>query len=335
MQTEKFDVVVYHRNCLDGFAALLVAYIGGVLQPGNKLWFHACGADEGQPPRLTSQKSVLILDVHMNLGFVEAALRQAKRVVMVDHHHNRDHNELIRLANSSDGKFTYTFDKSECAASLTWKWLFPGKALPRFFEFIKDNDLATWSKPDTQLFVFGLEAKYNTHKGLTREATYEKLEQWKQVMSSDETIDKLIKIGRPIKAFQNNMLEKMEINSETVEISGPGGRKVRVVLSNAGVYVARKLSVRLVKKFKDTADIAIVWYVNVSKKMIECVVRSNEMDISWLLHMYGAAGHQRAGTFNYPALQIYEWLVQHENNMKKQLGGGGDIACEGHECGAC
>jgi nanoRNase/pAp phosphatase (c-di-AMP/oligoRNAs hydrolase) len=34
--------------------------------------------------------------------------------------------------------------------------------------------------------------------------------------------------------------------------------------------------------------------------------------------MYGGGGHPKAGTFNYKARDIYQWMADHELKMKNQ-----------------
>lgn len=316
-----FDVVIYHRNCLDGFASLLVAFAGNVLVPGDKIWFHASGADErNSPPHLSPHKNVLILDVNMNYNTVKKLVDSVALVYMVDHHTNKDHDKLMDLAKKASDKFRYIYDTKESAATLVWNWLSPdrfnGKPPNRFLNFIKDNDLGVWENTDTQNFILGLEVKYNTQHGLSREKTYEKLEKWKTLMSDEDKIDRLIKLGKKVKLYQNLILSRMEINTEIVEITNPNlNKKVKMVVTNGCVYLAKKMAVRLAKKFRDEVALALVWYYNVSTNMIQCVVRSDTQNVLWLLQLYGGGGHPRAGTFSFKSRDLYEWLSIHERKI--------------------
>lgn len=316
-----FDIVIYHRNCLDGFVSLLIAYIGNVLQEGNKLWFHASGADQGEAPHVNPSKNVLILDVNMNYLFVKNIVDRANKVTMIDHHPKKDHEQILRLQKELPGKFLYIYDPEECAATLTWKWIFPNKKIPRMLEYIKDSDLGLWQNKETQSFVLGLELRYNTQHGLNREATYSKLDKWKQLIVGDECdkkVDRLLRLGKKLKDFQNLILQRMEINAEIVEITNPKTMSpVKVVVSNGCVYIGKKLPVRLAQKFRDRASLAIVWYYHVTSGMIECVCRSDQNDILWLVEMYGGSGHPKAATFRYKSRDIYQWMADHEERVRQ------------------
>lgn len=320
MEKPIFDIVIYHRNCLDGFMSLLVAYLGKVLKEGDKLWFHASGADEGNAPHVNKSKNVLMLDVNMKYSFVKNIVDNANIVYMVDHHSNKDHDLLLKLQRELPGKFVYMYDEKESASTLTWKWLFPSQTTPRALKYIRDSDLGLWENKETQRFILGLEVRYNTHHGLGRDTTYAKLEKWKELLVGSESeakIDKLLKLGKKMKLFQNLILERMEINAEIVEITNPKTmRPMKVVVSNGCVYIGKKLPVRLAKKFRDKASCAIVWYYHVTSKKIQCVVRSDTENILWLIQMYGGGGHPKAGTFSYPARDIYKWMADHEDRVR-------------------
>lgn len=335
-----FDVALYHRNCLDGFTSLLVAYAAGILRQGNALWFHAAGADErSPPPHLNKTKNVLIMDVNMSYDLVKEIVTNTNITYMIDHHTNKDHQKLLNLQKEQPQKFVYMFDANNNAATIVWKWLSPksfgGKSPPRFLDFIRDNDMGLWVLPNTQAFILGLEVKYNIHYGLSREMTYKKLNKWKKLLDDEPKIDKLISLGEKLKKHQDLIMERLEINTEVVEMTNAKtNKKCKVAISNGCVYLAKKLAVRLAKKMRNEVDMAIVWYYNVSTSMIQCVVRSDTQDILWLPQMYGGGGHPSAGTFSYPAKHIYEWLTVHEKRVssKPAAAGGAGIKCCGFDC---
>lgn len=314
---ETFDYVIYHRNCLDGFSSLLVAYMGGLFD-SRRIWFHTIAPNDTRPPpHLSGTNRVLIMDVNMQASTVSAIVNNASKVLMVDHHPNKDHERIRRLEGP---KFTYIHDQSESACSLMWKRIvFPDRPMPRFLEFIKDNDRATWKLKDTQSFILGFESKFNVHLGLSRELTFKKLDLWKTVIEDDAMVDKLIRQGKIIRPFQTRVLEQSDTNFEIVELSRPGHTtKLRAIITNGCVYLAKKLAAHLARKNEDKADLAIVWYYNSSEQNIQCIVRTTGADILWLLEMYGAGGHHKAGTFFYNAKHIYQWLQEHETRVARR-----------------
>ena len=312
---QSFDYVIYHRNCMDGFSSLLVAFMGGWFDP-SRVWFHTIGPNEVQmPPHLKPTNRVLFMDLNMPASFVELLIKSSAHVTMVDHHTHKDYAKIKSLVGP---KFTYVHDPNECAASLMWKLVFPNKPLPRFLRYIKDSDRATWEIKETQLFILGLEAEFNQHLGLSREMTLKKLEMWRPVVHDEAAVDELIKLGQKIKPFQRKIMEGSEVNSEIVEVTKPGSGRVGIVVCNGCAYLASKLAMSLAKRYADRAELAIVWYYNVTTQTIQCVVRSDNKDVLWLLEMYGASGHKSAGTFFFRAKHIYEWIQEHENRIRKR-----------------
>lgn len=313
--SKTYDYVIYHRNCLDGFSSLVVAYAGGLFSP--KIWFNTISPNEDSVPNLTSDNRVLIMDLNLPFSVVKKIVDQSAYVMMVDHHKNKDQDKIKSLTGP---KFTYHFDQNECAASMMWKMCFPNQNLPRFLTYIRDSDLGSWAIKETQSFILGLESKYNVHYGLSREMTFKKLDIWKGLLTDNgSAIDELIRIGEAIHPYQRKILEGSESNSEIVEITNPKEtKKWNVVVTNGCAYLAKKLSVSLSKKYADRADLAIVWYYNVSSQNIQCIVRSEHKNILWLLEMYGAGGHANAGTFFYRAKHIYQWFQDHEQRSHKR-----------------
>lgn len=306
-----FDYIVYHRNCLDGFSSLLVAYAAGLFAP--KVWFNTIAPNEDNMPHITKDHRVLVMDLNLRFEVVQKLVDSAQHVFMVDHHPNKDQAKILGLVGP---KFSYTFDTNECASSIMWKLFFPNKPLPRMLVYIRDSDMGLWELDETQFFVLGLETKLNVHYGLSREMTFKKLDSWKPLLQDGPIINELMKIGEMIHPYQRKIMEGSETNAEIIEVSKPNdARKWSVVVSNGCAYLAKKLAVSLSKKYTDRADFAIVWYYNVSSQQIQCIVRSNQKSILWLLEMYGSGGHPNAGTFFYRAKHLYQWVQDHENRV--------------------
>ena len=74
------DCVIYHANCTDGFGS---AYSAWKLL-GNRAEYHACS--HGQKPPDVKGKTVAILDFSFNNKTTKKMIKDAKALIVIDHH---------------------------------------------------------------------------------------------------------------------------------------------------------------------------------------------------------------------------------------------------------
>lgn len=126
-------VVIYHKNCSDGFAAALAAW----LAYNEKAEFIASYHGDKAPD--VAGKNVVILDFSYPRQTLLDLKAEANNLIVLDHHESAK-DDLAGL------DFCH-FDMTKSGAVLAWEWFFPHKELPDLFAYVQDRDLWRWQLP--------------------------------------------------------------------------------------------------------------------------------------------------------------------------------------------
>ena len=134
-------ICLYHRNCLDGSAAAAVI---ALLEPTCEF----LPVQYGSPPPRVEGRNLFVVDFGFPIEQMRALRAQAREVVWIDHHASQ--------VATHQALGWGIIDTSECAASLTWRTLFPGKPEPPVIAYVRDKDLWKWELPASRAIAAGL-----------------------------------------------------------------------------------------------------------------------------------------------------------------------------------
>ncbi|MSR24639.1 MAG: hypothetical protein EXR96_06065 [Nitrospiraceae bacterium] len=129
------DVVLYHAECLDGFAAawaIWKKYPSATFTPVK----HGL-----PPPAELSGKKIVIVDFSYPRPTLEAMAKDAASLLVLDHHVTAE-KALAGLP------YTY-FDQKKSGAVLAWEWAHQQPA-PRLLLHVQDKDLWQWALPGSR-----------------------------------------------------------------------------------------------------------------------------------------------------------------------------------------
>ncbi|MDD5324027.1 MAG: DHHA1 domain-containing protein [Polaromonas sp.] len=146
-------LVIYHgRNCPDGFAAALAAW----LYYAGKAEFLAL--DHGditaleQLPVLDG-RAVYILDFSFSPELLRGVEARAAKLVLLDHHKSA----AEKLAGFACRRGVVHFDMAKSGARLAWEFFQPAVPLPDLVRFIEDRDIWVWRYPESAGFLAALD----------------------------------------------------------------------------------------------------------------------------------------------------------------------------------
>jgi hypothetical protein len=146
-------LVIYHgRNCPDGFAAALAAW----LYYDGKAEF--LGLDHGDTqsvddlPPLTG-RAVYILDFSFSPEILRAIEERAAKLVMLDHHKSA----AEKLTGFACRCGIVHFDMRKSGARLAWEFFHPEEAVPDLVRFVEDRDIWVWQYPESAGFLAALD----------------------------------------------------------------------------------------------------------------------------------------------------------------------------------
>lgn len=128
-------MIIYHRNCTDGFTAAWVAHraLGG----GD---LHA--AHYGEPPPDVRGRRVYIVDFSYPRVVLDQMVSDCDSLLVLDHHKTAE--EDLR------GHPHAVFDANESGASLTWRHFHPNEEPPALVRYVRDRDLWLWALPESR-----------------------------------------------------------------------------------------------------------------------------------------------------------------------------------------
>jgi oligoribonuclease NrnB/cAMP/cGMP phosphodiesterase (DHH superfamily) len=132
-------LVIYHKNCLDGFAA---AWCFHHLEADG---FEFYAASYNKPPPDVKGRFVYIVDFSYPRDVTEQMLETAAFIVILDHHESA----ITRLSDLEHSNLYKVLDKTKSGAMLAWDFCFWTQA-PKVLEHIQDRDLWLFKLPNTR-----------------------------------------------------------------------------------------------------------------------------------------------------------------------------------------
>jgi len=259
-------VIIYHRNCSDGFGAAWVAW----KKFGNQAEY-ITATHPSSPPKNLKGKEVYMLDFCYSAKEMQAVLREVLKLTVIDHH--------ISQKNAIKFSTNYVFNTSNSGAVLAWKYFFPGQKTPKLLLYIEDKDIWKWSLKGTQEYFAFLETHNFDFKV------------WDKLIKdfADTTKRKsFYGLGAAITSFNNQQIDALASSAESVIFDN---RKCLAV--NSPLFIS-EIGHILALKIK---GVGIVWCKKGNKLKIS--MRSNgKIDVAKIATKKGGGGHRSAASFS-------------------------------------
>ncbi|MFA5052525.1 MAG: DHHA1 domain-containing protein [Parcubacteria group bacterium] len=258
-------LVIYHKNCPDGFGAAWAAR----KKFGAKAEYLAA-AHPSSPPKDLKGREVYMVDYCYSEDKMKSVLKSAAKVVVLDHHVSQ--REAVKVSTE------YVFGETNSGAILAWKYFFPKKSAPKLLLHIQDNDTWKFALKGTREYLAYLDT-----------LPFD-LKTWDKLIKDFENPDKrkeFFNKGSSILSFSKQNIETLSSTAEWVKFAG---RKCLAV--NSPVFVS-EIGHVLATKAK---GIGIVWCKKGDKLKVS--LRSNgKVDVSRIALKYGGGGHKAAASF--------------------------------------
>lgn len=139
LKADAVDMVIYHRDCSDGFCAAWAAH----RKLGEKAVYLA--AKHGDTPPDVRGRRVAIFDFAWDLPTMLKLVFLAKQLVVIDHHKSAQDALLGKMP-----AHTTWFEMEQSAATMAWHYFFPTVAAPPFISFVQDRDLWRFSSEESR-----------------------------------------------------------------------------------------------------------------------------------------------------------------------------------------
>jgi len=263
------NLVIYHKNCNDGFGSALVAWL---VFKDNASYYAA--SHHTKPPDVTD-KNVYICDFSYSKDVLKDMISKSNSLVVIDHHISAQ-KELDEI----DEKYK-VFDMNHSGAVLTWKYFFSDKKIPLLLEYIEDRDLWNNQLDNTKECFFAL---CDMPK---------KFELWNKYLDDDK-IPELFEQGRII--YNHNMITLHHIiNSSYLSEESINNKSYKIAYINSNTLKSDIGNYLVTKKYED-ADFAAIYHYEGNDNKTHFSLRSREdrTDVSEIAKLFGGGGHKCA-----------------------------------------
>ena len=261
--------IIYHDNCMDGFASAYVAW-----RYFNSQNFAKDKKVEYIPMKFGSFKegaidkgdSVYIFDINFPNNILLDLYDKCESIILFDHHESHG-NDLLQL------HFT-NIDYDESGASLAWKYFYPDQPMPLLIQYVRNRDLWLWEmENDKEVTAYISSLPYN-------------FLEWAELEHRVSChIEECIEYGGIILNYQSNIVESLIKDAKFARVLG-----FEVPIVNAPLLQS-EIGAALLHRFPD-APFSVVFHVLPNGKR-KYSLRSlpNKMNVGLLAKEYGGGGH--------------------------------------------
>lgn len=307
------DIVIYHDNCMDGFAA----YMACLETWGNSSTIYI-PMNYGQkfPDHLDfTDKDILVVDFSWPLDpndFTERRWRNSRSLTFIDHHKSAQNHMSSGLFNilpplagmeasiainqrptsKSMNVFTW-FDMNQSGATMAYQWTHGvGRdVLPQLYLYIEDRDLWRFERLHTKHVHLYL--KSNDPLG---PATFQRI---KAQLDSAHP-DAIYEAGRNILRYQTSLINNIVRTASKVKI---GAHEIPYV--DCPYDLASDVANTLLKN-NPTSPFAAAIVHAYGGTTFSLRSADDRLDVSVIAERYGGGGHRNAAGFRYDPADIVQ-----------------------------
>lgn len=269
-------IIIYHGNCIDGFAAAWCFY----KEFGESFEYHP--GHYGEEPPDVSGRDVVLVDFSYKKPIIQDLLAYAKSITIIDHHKSA----IEDLKDFKHYRFFTEFDLEHSGAMLAWKHVFATREPPKLLKHIEDRDLWKFKLEHTREIIaalFSYEYSFDTYTKLMEQTD----------------LNNLIIEGRAIE--RKHWKDIKELLRSTKKYAVIGAHKVPV--ANMPYTMASDAANAMAKD-----DLFAACYTDVKDGRIFQLRSVGEFDVSKTAVYYKGGGHKNAAGFkvdyNHPLAKI-------------------------------
>ncbi len=278
-------LVLYHgRNCPDGFAAALAAW----LYYDGRAEF--VGLDHGDItsvddlPALAG-RAVYILDFSFAPAILRGIDERAAKLVMLDHHKSA----AEKLTGFACRCGVVHFDMDKCGARLAWEFFHPAAPLPDLVRYIEDRDIWVWRHPESPGFLAALDMEPFDFARWAAIAAF----------SADE-VGVFMARGQAMDEKFSKLAAGIAFDAQPVVFNGQQG----LMVNAPGVFHSQVGDILS----KQSGTFALMWSAG-KGGVIKAGLRSQRgFDCIALAESMGGGGHAQACGFKMPTARLPELL---------------------------
>ena len=288
-------LIIYHADCVDGFAA---AWAASCAFPADR-YVELCPAVYREPPPDVTGREVYVVDFSYPREVLVEMHARAKYLLVVDHHKT--------AAADLEGLPFCVFDMARSGAGLAWDVLAaPTRgARPWLIDYVEDRDLWRWALPESRAVNAYLGSIPHTLEAFER--------------TSADSLVEVALLGHAVLLAQARYIDRtvacarvrsMEVCANTPGARGDGFFYVDVPVVNAGPWLVSEV-LELLKQRHPEAPFVAAWYER-SDGTVYYSLRSDGAgaDVGEIARsIYAGGGHRNAAGFDEGSRVDFDPLV--------------------------
>jgi nanoRNase/pAp phosphatase (c-di-AMP/oligoRNAs hydrolase) len=271
MEELKEIVIIYHKNCQDGFAAAWAAW----KKFGDSASYIPASYGDELPEGIEGREVYVVdfsysTDSGRKLPTLES---KAKKLVVIDHHKGAE--TAVQAVKE------HVFDLSRSGAYLSWQYFHPGEKMPTFLEYIDEGDRYSFTLPHSDeigVYVF------------TRPRTFEAFEALYNEMEDEHGRKKAVEKGQILMEYRETIIQPALESIHFVDLAGTVLPAINVTLP------LDEKSYTINKVLRLYPPVALSYRYDEGEW--KCSLRSNgDFDCIALASKFGGSGHKVAAGF--------------------------------------
>jgi oligoribonuclease NrnB/cAMP/cGMP phosphodiesterase (DHH superfamily) len=295
--TKKYNFVIYHKKCLDGFAGFILLHKSGLIDKSAIIYPDIPNAK--YIPQGIENKKVIIIDVAYSYNILKEIVALADHVTFIDHHITI-HDDVKKIQKESNN-LKVIYDEHKSGATLVYDFLYH-KKYPQFIRFIEDNDIGKWKLKNVNEFITGLRVLYST------DLNHQNIKHWYKLFQKSEITDLINRgqiyneykeylTGEHSKRFSLELFPSELIYNKFHQEFKKAGQYIVAVYCGSPCPTINDVSADIFTKYN--CDFFISWVLNLDRKEYILTFRSKEVDVGRIAKLFNGGGHKlaAAGSF--------------------------------------
>lgn len=279
---DKKVLVLYHADCMDGFAAAWAAW----KEFNNKAYYKAV-RHYNPLPDFADGSMLYIVDFCYPMQELVEAAQRAKKIVVLDHHISAQKDfEAYQKHSPIPGNVEMNFIQSHSGCMIVWQYFQGDAEPPVLLKHIEDHDLWRHQLPQTEEICRALHLRLPVSF-----AEFEKLK-----LPSLQGEGALL-----LKQQQKNVTRLLKAR-HGVKLNGISGLAV-----NAPSMFSSDLGHELAEL---SGTFGLSYFYQGKRQRYECSLRSvGEFDVSVIAHEFGGGGHRNAAGFSVKQADFLKFII--------------------------
>ena len=268
---EKNILVLYHAECMDGYAAAWATW----KVFANKARYQAV-RHRTPLPQFADGTELYIVDFCYPIDELVSAAQRASKIVVLDHHISAQKDfEAYQNHSTIPDNLEINFVQDHSGCMIVWQYFQGNVEPPVLLQHIEDHDLWRHQLPKTEAICKALYLRLPVHFSAFEKIKLPTLQQEGALLVKQQQLN----VSRLLKARHSVRLN----NTKGLAVNAPG-----MFSSDLGHELAKK-----------SGTFGLTYFYHGKRQCYECGLRSiGDFDVSELAQAYGGGGHKNAAGFS-------------------------------------